>query len=109
MVKLLEKGDFYFKITKVSILLLLCAVARGAKEKERTRFIVNLLIRRKETLQNNLAQLEGKEKETQEKLSKLNQQCHHFSFFFVFVFSLSGKFWPQLVCEYGSFAFLAYV
>ena len=31
MVKLLEKGDLYFKIAKVSILLFLCAVARGVK------------------------------------------------------------------------------
>ena len=85
MVKLLEKGDFYSKIAKVSILLLLCAVARGAKEKERTRFIVNLLIRRKGTLQNNLAQLEGKEKETQEKLSKTNNVI--ISLFSLFLFS----------------------
>ena len=84
MVKLLEKGDFYSKIAKVSILLLLCAVARGAKEKERTRFIVNLLIRRKETLQNNLAQLEGKEKETQEKLSKTNNVIISLSSLFLF-------------------------
>ena len=84
MVKLLEKGDFYSKIAKVSILLLLCAVARGAKEKERTRFIVNLLIRRKETLQNNFAQLEGKEKETQEKLSKTNNVIISLSSLFLF-------------------------
>ena len=84
MVKLLQKGDFYSKIAKVSILLLLCAVARGAKEKERTRFIVNLLIRRKETLQNNLAQLEGKEKETQEKLSKTNNVIISLSSLFLF-------------------------
>ena len=49
MVKLLEKGDLYSKIAKVSILLLLGAVAHGVKEKERTRFIVNLLMRCKET------------------------------------------------------------
>ena len=84
MVKLLEKGDLCSKIAKVSILLLLCAVARGAKEKERTRFIVNLLIRRKETLQNNLAQLEGKEKETQEKLSKTNNVIISLSSLFLF-------------------------
>ena len=84
MVKLLQKGDFYSKIAKVSILLLLCAVTRGAKEKERTRFIVNLLIRRKETLQNNLAQLEGKEKETQEKLSKTNNVIISLSSLFLF-------------------------
>ena len=84
MVKLLEKGDFYSKIAKVSILLLFCAVARGAKEKERTCFIVNLLIRRKETLQNNLAQLEGKEKETQEKLSKTNNVIISLSSLFLF-------------------------
>ena len=63
MVKLLEKGDFYSKIAKVSIYLLLGAVAHGVKEKEKTRFIVNLFIRCKET-QNNLAQLlEAKKKE----------------------------------------------
>ena len=49
MVKLLEKGDLYSKIAKVSILLLLGAVEHGVKEKERKRFIVNLLIRCKET------------------------------------------------------------
>ena len=42
MVKLLDKDDLYFKIAKVSILLLLCAVACGVKELE-----VNFLIRRK--------------------------------------------------------------
>ena len=49
MVKLLEKGDLYSKIAKVSILLLLGAVAHNVKEKARKRFIVNLLIRCKET------------------------------------------------------------
>ena len=83
MVKLLEKGDFHSKIAKVSILLL-CAVALGAKEKERTRFIVNLLIRCKETLQNNLAQLEGNEKETQKKLSKTNNVIISLSSLFLF-------------------------
>ena len=88
MVKLLEKGDLYSKIAKVSILLLLGAVARGVKEKEGTRFIVNLLIRCKETLQNNLVQLESKEKETQEKLSKTNNVIISlFSLFFIFSFS----------------------
>ena len=48
MVELLDKGDLYFKIAKVSILFLLCAVARGVKEIERMRLIVNFLIRRKE-------------------------------------------------------------
>ena len=43
MIKLLEKGDLYFKNAKVSILLLLCAVARGVREKERIRIIVNSL------------------------------------------------------------------
>ena len=43
MVKLLEKGDLYSKIAKVSILLLLCAVERGVREKERIRFKANLL------------------------------------------------------------------
>ena len=43
MVKLLEKGDLYLKTAKVSTLLLLCAVARGVREKERIRFVVNLL------------------------------------------------------------------
>ena len=43
MVKLIEKGDLYSKIAKVSILLLLCAVERGVKEKERMFFIVNFL------------------------------------------------------------------
>ena len=49
MVKLLEKDDFYSKIAKVSIYLLLGAVAHDVKEKERTRFIVSLLMRCKET------------------------------------------------------------
>ena len=44
MVKLPEKGDFYSKIAKVSILLLLYAVVCGVRGKERIRFIVNLLI-----------------------------------------------------------------
>ena len=43
MVKLLEKGDLYLKTAKVSKLLLLCAVARDVREKERIRFIVNLV------------------------------------------------------------------
>ena len=43
MVKLLEKGDLYLKTAKVSILLLLCAAARGVREKERILFMVNLL------------------------------------------------------------------
>ena len=43
MVKLLEKGDLDSKTAKVSILLLLCAVARGVREKERIRVIANLL------------------------------------------------------------------
>ena len=55
MVKLLEKGDLYSKIAMVSILLLICAVARGVKKKEGMRFQVTLLIRCKETLQKNLA------------------------------------------------------
>ena len=57
MVKLPEKGDFYFKFTKVSMLLLLCAVARSIyfKEKEKNGLIINLLVRCKEALRNNLA------------------------------------------------------
>ena len=47
MVKLLDKGDLNLKIAKVSILLLLCAVACGVKEIERMRLIVNFLITRK--------------------------------------------------------------
>ena len=43
MAKLVEKGDLYLKTAKVSILLLLYAVARRVREKERIRFIVNLL------------------------------------------------------------------
>ena len=50
MVKLPEKGDFYSKIAKVSILLRLYAVACIVRGKERIRFIVNLLISYKETL-----------------------------------------------------------
>ena len=50
MAKLLDKGDLYFKIAKVGILLLLCAVARGVNEIERMRLIVKFLIRRKQTL-----------------------------------------------------------
>ena len=39
-----RKGDFYSKIAKVSILLLLlCAVAFSIKEKETMRFIINYL------------------------------------------------------------------
>ena len=55
MVKLLEKGDLYSKIAKVSILLFICAVARGVKKKERRRYTVTFLIRCKETLQKNSA------------------------------------------------------
>ena len=54
MVKLLEKGDLYSKIAMVSILLLICAVARGVKKKERMRFMVTFLIRCEETLRKNL-------------------------------------------------------
>ena len=72
MVKLLEKGDLYSKIAKVSILLLICAVARGVKKKERMRFMFTFLIRCKETLQKNLASLERRGKETQERLCKTN-------------------------------------
>ena len=50
MVKLFEEGDLHFKIAKVSILLLLCAVGRGVKETERMRFINNFLLRCKQTL-----------------------------------------------------------
>ena len=32
-----------------------------------------------------------------------------FLFFFVAIFSLSWKIWPQLGCKYASFAFLVYV
>ena len=39
----------------------------------------------------------------------LINQLLHFSFFFVFTFLLSWNFWPQLGCEYVSFAFLVYV
>ena len=35
MVKLLEKGDLYSKIAMVSILLVICAVARGVKKKRK--------------------------------------------------------------------------
>ena len=62
MVKLPEKGDFYSKIAKVSIFLLLFAVARGVRGKERKRFIVNLLISYKETLLYDLPKLQGTEK-----------------------------------------------
>ena len=55
MLKLLEKGDLYSKIAKVSLLLLLCAVARSINQKEKVRFIINLLVTYKETLRNNLA------------------------------------------------------
>ena len=107
MVKLLEKGDFYSKIAKVSIYLLLGAVAHGVKEKEKTRFIVNLFIRCKET-QNNLAQLlEAKKKEN--KKSRLKPTMSAVFFVYVFIFSLSWKCWPQPACENASFAFLAYV
>ena len=53
---LFEKGDLYSKIASVSILLLLCVVASSINEKEKKmRIIINLLVRCKETLQNNLA------------------------------------------------------
>ena len=39
----------------------------------------------------------------------LINQLLHFSFFFVFTFSLSWNFWPQLAREYVSFALLVYV
>ena len=39
------KRPFVLQNCKVSTLLLLCAVARGVKEKKRIRFIVNLLKR----------------------------------------------------------------
>ena len=57
MVKLLEKGDLYSKIAMVSILLLICAVARSVKKKEGMRFQVTLLIRCEEL------GLNGKERE----------------------------------------------
>ena len=76
------------------------------KKKERMRFIVNVRVRYKQTLQNNLAQLKSKEKETQENLSKTN--CYNFPFFYVFIVPLSCKFWPQLACEYASLAVLVY-
>ena len=50
MVKLSEEGDLHFKIAKVSILLLLCAVGRGVKETKRMRFINNFLLGCKQTL-----------------------------------------------------------
>ena len=53
-----------------------------------------------------MAQLKGKEKETEEKLLKTN---HVICIYFVFIFSLSWKFWPYLVCEYASFAFFVSV
>ena len=79
---------------------------RVVLKKERMRFIVNVRVTCKQTLQNNLAQLKSKEKETQENLSKTN--CYNFSFFFVFIVSLSWKFWPHLACEYRSLAVLVY-
>ena len=56
------------------------------------------------TLIRDLAKIEHKEKETQRKLSKLR-----ISLFLSFSFSLSWKFWPQIVGKYASFAFLVYV
>ena len=44
------KCDLHFKIARVSTLLLLYAVARGVKEKERIFFIVHLLMRCKQKL-----------------------------------------------------------
>ena len=44
------KRTLYSKIAKVSTLLLLGAVARGVKEKGRMGFMVNFLIRCKQTL-----------------------------------------------------------
>ena len=55
MVKLFEKGDLCSKIANVRILLLSCAVARSINEKEKMRIIINLLVRCKEALRNNLA------------------------------------------------------
>ena len=84
----LKKGDSCSKIAKVSILVLLCAVARDIKEKERIRFTVNLLTRCKQTLQYNLAQLKSKEKQSQEKLSKTKKVIISlFSLFLFFLFA----------------------
>ena len=41
MVNLPEKGDFYSKFTKVSMLLLLCAVARSIYFKEKEKNALN--------------------------------------------------------------------
>ena len=50
------------------------------------RFIVNVRVRRKQTLQNNLAQLKSKEKETQENLSKTTVIISLFSLFLLSCF-----------------------
>ena len=55
MVKLFEKGDLYSKIANVRVLLLSCTVARSINEKEEMRMIINLHVRCKEALRNNLA------------------------------------------------------
>ena len=43
MAKFVYKGDLYSNIAKVSTLILLCTIARVAKEKERICFIVHAL------------------------------------------------------------------
>ena len=88
-----RKRRFVLQNCKVGILLFLCAIACSVnrkKEKERMRFINNFLIRRKQTLQNNLARLNSKEKETQEKLSK-NDCYNFFSFRFVLFSRIHGN------------------
>ena len=73
--------------------MLLCAGARDIKEKERIRFIVDVLTKCKQTLQYNLAQLKSKEKESQEKLSKTNKVIISLFSLFCFVFLLFSLSW----------------
>ena len=59
------------------------------------------------TLRRDLAKLEHEEKRDTEKAFKNKHLI--ISFFLRFSFSLSWKFWPQLVCKYASFPFLVYM
>ena len=53
--------------------------------------------------------LESTEKQKKKKYKRSCRKPTMLHIFFVFIFSLSWKFWPQLACEYASFAFLVSV
>ena len=83
MVKLFSKGDLYSNIAKVSILLLLCTIARVVKGKERISFIVHASTNYKPTV--------------------------IISVFSLFLLSRFMEIWAQLACEYESLVSLVYV